>query len=107
MMADFVNQDVCDKMLEGVLAIGPLVENGSAEQSYPVRQSTGLVDAFLPNGDAFIDAGQDEWVLDLHRFKGFVVGEFLNEQHDMFEVRGEGFGKALHRATRDRLDLLG
>ena len=46
MMADLVDQDVGDEMLEAVLAAGPFVEDRAAEQADAVGQGARMARRF-------------------------------------------------------------
>ena len=107
MMADLVDQDVADEMLERLALLGPFGEDRLAEQPDPVGQRARGLDAPLADRDALIDAGQIERMLDAKLFEQRLVGIFVDLQHDVGEVAGEGLGQPLHRIARDRLDLLG
>src|SRR5687767_3343583 len=106
-MPGLMDQHMRDEMLERVIAVGPFVEDRTAEQADAVGQCPRMLDAAFGQRDSFVDAGEVERVLDPHRFQGIVVGEFLDQQHDIAEVRRERLGQALQRAPGERFDLVG
>ena len=65
------------------------------------------LDASLGDRNAFVDAGQVERILDAHRVERRVVGEILDQQHDVAKMLRERLGQRVQRAARDRLDLVG
>ena len=105
MMADFVHQYVVNEMLERLALGRPFVEDGAAIEENAVGQGARLVDAFLGQRQAVIEAGQVERVVDAHHFEGLVVGKFLDRQDDVAEVRRERLGQPFERRAGDRLDV--
>ena len=102
MVADLVDQDVRDEMLEAVA-------RSSAHSSRIGRRNRRIRSGSVPDWStlrsverhAFVEAGQLERVLDAHRGERLVVGEILDQQHDVAETAGERLGQRVQR-TRAR-----
>jgi hypothetical protein len=55
---------------------------------------------------AAIEAGQIEFVVDAERLQHLLVGEIVDPQHHVFEVRAELLGQARDRLLCQPLDLV-
>ena len=106
MMTDLVDQDVADQMLKLLALLDPFSKDSLAEQSDPVRERTACLDAALANRNAFVNAGEVEWVVDAQFGEQGIVGKFIDLQDDMVQVGNEWFGQFLNRIACDCLDFL-
>ena len=83
------------------LAVGPFVEDRRGGKR---RMRSGSVPdcstLLLGHRQAVVEAGQVERILDPHLGERRVVGEILDRQHDLAEVRGERLGQRGERCAR-------
>ena len=107
MMADLVDQDVADQMLERLALLAPFGKDGLAEQADPIGQCSAGLDAALADRNALIDAGQVKRMVDPHFPEQLVVGKFVDLQDDMGEMRRKWIGQCHDRIARDGLNFLG
>jgi hypothetical protein len=107
-VADFVHQHMRDEMLERfVAALDPFVEDRLAEQPDAVGQGARVADALLVKRQALVDTGQLERVLDPEPGERLLVGELLDQHHDIAEMRGELRRQPGQSGARHRLHLVG
>src|SRR5688500_17701103 len=88
-VADLVDRDVRDEVLELLSTVRPFVENGAAEQPDAVGLSRGIADAPLVQWHALVEAAQLERIVDAERGERLVVSQFLDHEHDIAELRGK------------------
>jgi hypothetical protein len=107
MMSDLMDQYVTDEMLERLALLAPFGEDCLAEQSNSIGQCAAGFDAALADRNAFIDSGQIERMVDPHLPEQVVIGELVDLQDDVGEVRRKGIGQGRERVASDGLDFLG
>ena len=77
MMADFVHDDVRDKMVESLPAFTPFVEDWTAIEVDGWRRVAGLCG--FADGATRIKAGQVERTFDLHFSQNAVLGKIFDD----------------------------
>ena len=108
MMADLVDQDVRDEMLEAVVAVGPFVEDRAAEQADPLGQRARLVDAAARSA-ARLRRGRSARTGPRCPARASVSSSANSSTSSTTSPRlsRERRGQRVERGARDRLDLGG
>ncbi len=105
MMADLMDDDVRDKVGQRDAGIDPFVEDRAAIKVDAIGRRAGNPRLLLPHRPAVIQAGKRERIIDAERIERFVIGEILDDQHDIGEMRGKGRGQPGKRGAREPLDI--
>lgn len=85
-MADFVDQDVPDEMLETFSGFTPVIEDRATVEENHIDIVRGRRDTFLIDGYAPVEAEQIERGAQGHFRFGFLVGKFFDSNDDAIDV---------------------
>src|SRR4051794_26247369 len=105
MVADLMDYDVRDDLLEAVARALPLGEDRAAVERDALGQSTRLADALLMQRDALIESAELHRMAKTELARGMRVRHGLDQQNDLAEALAEGRGQALERPPGDRIDI--
>src|SRR5258708_19769702 len=78
MMADLVNQHVADDMAQGLVMLGPIIQDRAAIEPDQVGQPRDIVIAAERQADALEQAEQIEFALRIHLVEHLVGRKIVN-----------------------------
>ena len=93
-----------DQIVEPYPRLHPFFQNSAAIEVDAIGHRHRLAPRLLPDRQAAVETGQVERMLDTERGERFVVGEFLDQQHDRAQMLREGGRQAIDRRAGDRFD---
>src|ERR1700676_653132 len=99
MMADLVDQHVTDDMAQGLLVLGPIVQDRPAIQPDHVGQPRQIVVALMRQSNALEQAEQLELALGLHFVEHLIGGEIVDANDDPLAQLAKTVRKAFEHST--------
>ncbi len=106
MMADFVDHDMRDQIIEPHPGFAPFVQYRAAVEVDAIgHRARGI--RLLAHRQAVIQAGERKRIVNRHLIERLGIGEILDDQDDVAQMLGEGRGQPaehIARAALDRLD---
>ncbi len=107
MVADLMDRDVRDEVVETDSGIDPFLQDRAPVQDDAVWHRAGIHQQFLAERAAVIEAGQVQRMVEAERGKRLVVGILLDREDDVAEMLGELRGEPDDRRAADCLDCVG
>lgn len=102
MVANLVDENVCDDVAQGVLALGPVIENGAAIEEDHVRLARQIAEASPIKAYALVKAHQIEGAFHTELFENLVGREVFDADDEVAAHLAEmlrqprpGFGSQL------------
>ena len=107
MMADLVDHDVADELLEADPGLLPLGDDRPPEERHPFGQPSRLLDALVIEWHTLVKAAELHRVAKAEAPGGIRIRDFIDLENDVAKTLREGRGQAIERSPRNRLDVGG
>ncbi len=106
MMADLVNEHMGDDGAQGLLVLGPVIENGAAVEEDHVGQRTGM-SQLLAMGESYpLEQAEQVEVAGFHVGEDIVIREILDPYDDIAGELMESLGQARISLACERVQIL-
>src|SRR5437763_538740 len=104
-MADLVDDDVDDELIEADARRAPFGEDRPREEGDPLRQHARLADALPVERNALVKSAELHRMAQAEAARGLGVGNRLDQEHYVSQAIRERRGQALERSARDLVDV--
>ena len=106
MMADLMDQDMSDQMLEIFFFLAPVIQQWAAIEIDHINSGRRVGDGFTAHIDAVIEAHQVERGFKLQRVQGLLVREILHAEKNVAQMVPERVGQFRQLTVGDRFYIV-